>query len=85
VQQIVKIWSGLDTGKKLLIGLASVAVLAAFVGLFRMASSPGMTLLYAGLEATAAGDVIQSLEQKGINHEVRGGAIYVESRARDVL
>lgn len=85
MQQIVKIWSGLDTGKKLLIGLASVAVLAAFVGLFRMASSPGMTLLYAGLEATAAGDVIQSLEQKGINHEVRGGAIYVESRARDVL
>ena len=85
MQQIVKIWTGLDTGKKLLIGLASVAVVAAFIGLFRMASSPGMTLLYAGLEATAAGDVIQSLEQKGINHEVRGGAIYVESRARDVL
>lgn len=85
MQQIIKTWSGLDTGKKLLIGLASIAVLAAFVGLFRMASNPGMTLLYAGLEATAAGDVIQSLEQKGIHHEVRGGAIYVESSARDML
>lgn len=85
MQQIIKTWSGLDTGKKFLIGLASIAVLAAFVGLFRMASNPGMTLLYAGLEATAAGDVIQSLEQKGIHHEVRGGAIYVESSARDML
>jgi flagellar M-ring protein FliF len=85
VQQIIKTWSGLDTGKKFLIGLASIAVLAAFVGLFRIASNPGMTLLYAGLEATAAGDVIQSLEQKGIHHEVRGGAIYVESSARDML
>ena len=85
MQQIIKTWSGLDTGKKFLIGLASIAVLAAFVGLFRIASNPGMTLLYAGLEATAAGDVIQSLEQKGIHHEVRGGAIYVESSARDML
>ena len=85
MQHIIKVWSGLDTGKKVLIGMASIAVVAAFIGLFRMVSNPGMTLLYAGLEATAAGDVIQSLEQKGIHNEVRGGAIYVESSARDML
>ena len=85
MQHIIKVWSGLDTGKKVLIGMASIAVVAAFIDLFRMVSNPGMTLLYAGLEATAAGDVIQSLEQKGIHNEVRGGAIYVESSARDML
>lgn len=44
-----------------------------------------MSLLFGGLEASAAGDVLSTLDQQGVQYEVRGGAIYVESSARDSL
>jgi len=50
-----------------------------------MAATPQLTLLYSGLEAHAAGEVVQALQQQGVIHEVRGGAIYVDAAARDVL
>lgn len=50
-----------------------------------MAATPQLTLLYGGLEANAAGEVVQALQQQGIFHEVRGGAIYVDAAARDTL
>lgn len=50
-----------------------------------MAAQPSMTLLYSGLEPGAAGEVVQALEQRGVVHEVRGRAIYVESGQRDEL
>ncbi|MEL7092273.1 MAG: flagellar basal-body MS-ring/collar protein FliF, partial [Pseudomonadota bacterium] len=46
---------------------------------------PSMTLLYAGLESGAAGDVVRSLEQRGVPFEIRGDSIFVESRNRDQL
>lgn len=57
----------------------------AILGLARVASAPNLTLLYAGLEPQAAGQIIQALEQQGVTHEVRGGAIYVDAAARDGL
>ena len=44
-----------------------------------------MTLLYAGLENGAAGEVVRSLEQRGIPFEVRGGSIFVDAQDRDQL
>jgi flagellar M-ring protein FliF len=44
-----------------------------------------MTLLYAGLESGAAGDVVRALEQRGAEYEVRGGSIFVDAAMRDVL
>tara|TARA_R110002072_G_scaffold3206_10_gene23884 strand:- start:7669 stop:9228 length:1560 start_codon:yes stop_codon:yes gene_type:complete len=58
-----------------------VAVLA----MSRMATAPSMTLLYAGLESGAAGDVVRSLEQRGVIFDVRGGSIFVDSQDRDQL
>lgn len=58
---------------------------AAILGLARIAATPNLTLLYAGLDANAAGEVIQALEQHAVAHDVRGGAIYVDSSARDAL
>uniref|UniRef100_UPI003F6C3BC7 flagellar basal-body MS-ring/collar protein FliF n=1 Tax=Celeribacter marinus TaxID=1397108 RepID=UPI003F6C3BC7 len=40
---------------------------------------------YSGLEPSAAGEVVAALEQRGIAHEVRGGAIFVPSTDRDQL
>ncbi|MEO9820400.1 MAG: flagellar basal-body MS-ring/collar protein FliF [Paracoccaceae bacterium] len=64
------------------------ATLAMFFGVLamsRMASAPSMILLYSGLENGAAGDVVRSLEQRGVAFEIRGGAIFVDSRERDQL
>lgn len=85
MQQFLNVWSALPARKRLLAILASIAVFAAVLGIGRMAASPQMTLLYSGLEANAAGDVIRALEQQGVVHEVRGGAIYVDTTARDAL
>ena len=85
VQQIVTTWSALDTRRKLVAVVALVAMLAAFAGVARMATQPGMGLLYSGLEAPASGEVIRALDQRGVPYEVRGGAIYVPTSERDAL
>ena len=85
MQQLLNVWSTLNPQKRILVAVASLAVFAAVLGIGRMAAAPNLTLLYAGLEANAAGDVIQALEQQGVFHEVRGGAIYVDKASRDAL
>jgi len=75
----------LSMGQRVVAAIAVVAALVAFFGVLRLATAPSMALLYSGLEPAAAGEVIQALEQQGARHEVRGGAIYVESSQRDAL
>ena len=64
---------------------ATVAMFLAVIAMGRMGSQQNMTLLYAGLENAAAGEVIAALEQQGAAFEVRGSAIYVEDAIRDGL
>lgn len=85
MQQVTSVWTGLDRSKQIVVILASIAAFAAVLTLSRMASSPSMSLLYAGLESGAAGDVVNSLEQRGTAFEIRGGSIYVPSAQRDEL
>jgi flagellar M-ring protein FliF len=60
-------------------------MVVAVLGLTRMASAPNLTLLYAGLENGAAGDVVKALEARGVQYDVRGGAIFVPDTERDAL
>ncbi len=53
---------------------ATIVMFAAVIGLSRIAAQPSYTLLYSGLEASAAGEVVAALEQRSIEHEIRGGA-----------
>jgi flagellar M-ring protein FliF len=85
VQQFVKVWTNLDLRRQIVVVGATIAMFLAIVTMSRIATSPNMTLLYAGLENAAAGDVIQSIEQRGIAFEVRGGAIFVDRAERDQL
>lgn len=78
-------WSALDTRRKVILVVATVAMFAAVLGLSRLATAPRMALLYSGLDAAAAGDVVAALEQAGTPHEVRGDAIYVDQAQRDSL
>ncbi len=85
MQQITSAWSGLSVQRQVVAVLAAVAMVVALVGLFRMATTPSMTLLYAGLENSAAGEVVQALEAQGAAYEIRGASIFVDSTLRDQL
>ncbi len=85
MQQVISVWAGLDGRRRITVMVATLAMFAAVLALTRIAATPGMSLLYAGLEASAAGDVVSALEQRGVKYEVRGNSIYVEGGQRDTL
>ncbi len=85
MEQLTSVWSSLTMKRRVIVGLATIAMFTAVLMLSRAATSPSMTLLYSGLESGAAGDVVAALEQRGVAYEVRGGAIYVDGAARDEL
>ena len=85
MQQILSVWSNLDPKRRVVVIGATVLMFAAILGLSRMVTKPSMALLYSGLESSAAGEVVQSLEAQGVAYEIRGGAIFVPTNARDEL
>ena len=85
MQQLLSAWSALDMRRRVIVGISTAAMFAAIIALSRMAATPGMSLLYAGLESSAAGEVVSALERRGISYEVRGGSILVDSSQRDEL
>ncbi|MDQ2090573.1 flagellar basal-body MS-ring/collar protein FliF [Marimonas arenosa] len=85
MQQLQNVWSSLDKRRRLIVILATVAVFAAILGMSRMAARPSLSLLYSGLESSAAGEVVQALESRGVAYDVRGGGIFVDSAKRDEL
>lgn len=85
MQSLSTVWSALDTRRRVFVILATVAVFAAVLLLARGAGTRDMALLFGGLEARAAGDVVAALDQRGIPYEVQGSAIYVPAAQRDNL
>ena len=85
MQQFLNIWAGLSFRRQLTIVAATLAMFFGVLAMSKMVASPTLTLLYAGLESGAAGDVVRALEQRGVVYEVRGGSIFVDAKARDEL
>ncbi len=85
MQSLSTVWTALDARRRVFVILATVVVFAAVLALARGAGTKDMSLLFGGLEARAAGDVITALDQRGILYDVRGGAIYVPTGQRDNL
>ncbi len=85
MQQIGTVWASLDRRKQIIVAGAVVLVFLGILGMSRLATAPSMTLLYAGLESGAAGDIVRSLDQRGVSYEIRGGSIYVPGGQRDEL
>lgn len=85
LKQILNSWNALAMRQRIVVIGASLAMVMAVIGLSRMAAAPNFTLLYAGLENQAAGDVVKALEARGIPYDVRGGAILVPETERDAL
>ncbi|WP_298921818.1 flagellar basal-body MS-ring/collar protein FliF [uncultured Roseobacter sp.] len=85
MQQLLNAWTGMNIRRQIIVVVATGAMFFAILAMSRMASAPTMTLLYAGLENGAAGDVVRALEQRGAEFEVRGGSIFVDAQQRDQL
>lgn len=85
MQNLLSLWQSFDGRRRAIIIGATLAVFLAVLGLSRVAATPGMTLLYAGLGSSAAGDVIAALDQRAVIYEVRGDSIYVDDSQRDIL
>ncbi len=85
MQQILSVWTALDTRRRAIVVAATMAMFAAILGLGRLASAPNMELLYSGLEGSAAGEVVAVLEARGVPYEVRGASILVDGAERDEL
>lgn len=85
MQQIAQSWAALEPRRKMIVVLATAAMLAAVIGIARMAATPSMVLLYSGMEPGAAGEVVRALDQRGVRYDVRGGSIFVPAPERDAL
>lgn len=81
----LSLWSALDLRRRIIVVGATLAMFAAVLGVARFAAQPDYTLLYAGLEEAAAGEVMAALDQQGVAYQVRGSAIYVDGAQRDSL
>ncbi|NDV98982.1 flagellar M-ring protein FliF [Yangia sp. PrR002] len=85
MEQFATVWNALTPRRRVLAFGATLAMMLAVLGMARLAGSPSMSLLYAGLENGAAGEVVEALEARGVPFEVRGGAIFVPDTQRDAL
>ncbi len=85
MQNALAIWAAMDLRRRIIVIGATLGVFLAVLAIGRAATSPDMVLLYAGLEESVAGDVTAALEKRGVQYQVRGGAIYVDQIERDSL
>ena len=79
------LWNGLDGRRRLLTGAAALATMLVILFLARTVATPAKALLFAGLEPSAAGQVIAELDSRQIPYDVRGDAIFVPEGRRDAL
>ena len=85
VQNLISLWSSLNIRRRIIIVGATIAMFLAVFGLSRMAANPDLALLYAGLDSSAAGEVVRALDQKGVAYQVVGDTIRVDASQRDSL
>ncbi|GIX15506.1 MAG: flagellar M-ring protein [Paracoccaceae bacterium] len=85
MERLISTWQALEPRRRLVLVLGATALVAVLVWLARIAATPSLALLYAGLEPQAAAEVVAALEARGVPFELRGQAIYVPAAERDRL
>jgi flagellar M-ring protein FliF len=85
LQNLLGLWSSLSVKRQIIVIAATIGMFLAVMGVARLSNTPGMSLLYAGLDGAAAGDVVAALDQRGVTYEIRGESIYVDDAQRDIL
>jgi flagellar M-ring protein FliF len=85
VNKLLELWNDMDGRRRGLLigGIAALGIVLLI--LTRIASQPSYTLLYSGLDAAAAGEVVEAISARGVAHRVEGDSIFVDSAERDAL
>ncbi|MGB3625988.1 MAG: flagellar basal-body MS-ring/collar protein FliF [Henriciella sp.] len=73
----------LSLGRQVALGAAVLAVIFTMNFLVKGAVTEPKALLYSGLQANHAGEIVDELEGLGIDYEIRGGAIFIPQSKRD--
>lgn len=81
--KFVETLKGLSAGRQLALLGAVLAVVFAMTLLVRGAVNEPMALLYSGLEPGNAGEIIEELEKRGVEYDIRGEAIFIAESQRD--
>ncbi|MDA9207979.1 flagellar M-ring protein FliF, partial [Octadecabacter sp.] len=85
MSNIESVWTNLNGRRKVTAVGAALAVFAAVFLISRNTNSTDMSLLYAGLDNGASGEVITTLDQLGVAYNVQGASIFVPTIERDRL
>ena len=85
MNDLLKLLGRLSLARRLILGGATLGVFIGILALSRLGADAENSLLYAGLDSHAAGQVIAALDQAATPYEVRGDAIYVPAVVRDSL
>ena len=85
LQQLLSLWENLDARKRAIVIGTTIAVFVGVLSLSRMTAQEDMSLLYSGLAPDTAGEVLTSLEGRGVAYQVRGNSIFVSNADRDRL
>ena len=85
MKSLMSVWNTLGPTKRIVVVGATVAMFLAVLLVARVAGQKDTTLLFGGLDPAIAGEVLTSLDQRGVFYEVRGGSIYVDAAQRDNL
>lgn len=85
MQKLQDYWSERSSQQKAILAGAFLATFLAIFSFAWIASRPNMSMIYGGLDAAQAGEVVAGLERSGVPYEVRGDAIWVETSQRDRL
>ncbi len=81
--KFVETLRALPPARQIMLGLATIGVIAAMSFMVRGAMKEPMALLYSGLEAERAGEIIAALDQGKIAYEIQQEAIFVPKSMRD--
>lgn len=73
----------LPPSRQLALAAATLGVILAMVFLVQGVMSEPKSLLYSKLEPATAGEIIEELDQRGIEYELRGDSIFIAQSKRD--
>ncbi|WCR11207.1 flagellar M-ring protein FliF [Paracoccus stylophorae] len=85
MQKLQDYWNERSSQQKIVLAAAFLTTFLAIAGFGWLASRPGMSMLYGGLDPAHSGEVIAGIERAGVAYEVRGDTIWVDANQRDRL
>lgn len=82
---LINVWLALPLQKRLMSLGAVILSTIFFFMMTNIAMKPKLALLYSGVDAASAGEILSKLDGLGVAYDVRGDAIYTEEGRRDSL